>query len=726
MEQTFETQIGGKQLKLLVGKLAPAAHAAVTAQYGDTVVLATVVMNKTAREGIDYFPLLVDYEERLYAAGKIKGSRFIKRETRPTDEAVLAARMIDRSIRPLFPGHVRNDVQVILTILSVDGENDPDIPSLIATSAALAISPIPWNGPIGGIRIGRINGEWVINPTYEARSKSTLDLVVATREDRILMVETQASEEPETTVLAGMEFGLKHAHAVTKLIREMVEKIGAAKLEMPKEENGLAEDTVAIGAKEWLASRLPETLFARTLPTKKNRKSVIDDLRRELEERLVADSVGKDKRREILDCMDEWIEQAVTRAILEREQRVDGRGLSDIRPLTSEVAILPRTHGSGLFSRGETQVLSVATLGAPSLEQTMESIEGDSKKRYMHHYNFPPYSVAEVAPLRGAGRREIGHGALAEKAIVPVLPPKDQFPYAIRVVSEVLSSDGSSSMASSCGSTLALMDAGVPITAPVAGVAMGLASDGNGNYKILTDLQDLEDGKGGMDFKIAGTRKGITAIQMDTKTTGLSIRQVEETLERGKQARMTILDQMEKTLPSPRLELSPYAPKILTIQINPEKIRDVIGPGGKVIHEITDKTGATIDIEESGLIFATAVNLEAAQKAIEWIKNITHEIAVGEVFTGKVTRLMDFGAFVEVLPKQEGLVHISELEHRRVERVSDVLNIGDTVQVKVVGIDDLGRINLSRKALLPFPVQSAPQTGYTPRPPRRDYNGRRG
>lgn len=705
MQQSFQTEIGGRTLQLSVGKFAPAAHAAVTARYGDTVVLATVVMNKSAREGIDYFPLLVDYEERLYAAGKIKGSRFIKRETRPSDEAVLSARMIDRSIRPLFPEHVRNDVQVILTILSVDGENDPDIPSLIASSAALAISPVPWDGPIAGIRVGRINGEWVLNPTYEARSKSTLDLVVATREDRVLMVETLAHEEPEAVVLEGMKFAVKHTRAISDLLSRMAKEIGTTKLDIPKEEDELAQDTVAIGAKEWLASRLPETLFAKTLPSKKSRKAVIDDLQKELEARLVADSVGKEKRRDILDCLDDWIEQAVTRAILEREQRVDGRKLTDIRPLLSEVALLPRTHGSGLFQRGETQVLSVATLGAPSLEQTMESIEGDSKKRYMHHYNFPPYSVAEVAPLRGAGRREIGHGALAEKAILPVLPEKEKFPYAIRVVSEVLSSNGSSSMASTCGSTLALMDAGVPITAPVAGIAMGLASNNNGDYKILTDLQDLEDGKGGMDFKIAGTKKGITAIQMDTKTLGLTLSQVEETLEQGRVARMAILEQMATTLPESRKELSQYAPRILTIQINPEKIRDVIGPGGKVIHEITDKTGATIDIEQTGFIFVTSVSAEGAQKAIEWIKNLTREVAVGEVFTGKVTRLMDFGAFVEVLPKQEGLVHISELAPYRVARVSDVVNIGDEVEVKVIGIDELGRINLSRRALLPPTTQ---------------------
>ncbi len=705
MEQKFETEIGGRTLTLSVGRLAPAAHAAVTARYGDTVVLATVVMNKQAREGIDYFPLLVDFEERLYAAGKIKGSRFIKRETRPTDEAVLSARMIDRSIRPLFPGHVRNDVQVILTILSVDGENDPDIPSLIASSAALAISPVPWNGPIAGIRIGRINGEWVVNPTYDARSKSTLDLVVATREDRVLMVETLAHEEPEEVVLEGVRFALKHTRAVVDLIAKMQSAVGEKKKEIPEKETPLADDTVAIGCREWLASRLPETLFASVLPTKKSRKSVIDDLRTELEAKLVADSVGKDKRREVLDCLDDWIEQAVTQAILKHEQRVDGRKLSDIRPLSSDVALLPRTHGSGLFARGETQVLSVATLGAPSLEQTMESIEGDSKKRYMHHYNFPPYSVAEVAPLRGAGRREIGHGALAEKALLPVLPQKEVFPYAIRVVSEVLSSNGSSSMASTCGSTLALMDAGVPISSPVAGIAMGLASDDKGNYKILTDLQDLEDGKGGMDFKIAGTAKGITAIQMDTKTLGLTLEQVKETLERGQEARLKILEQMSSTIAEPRKELSQYAPRILTIQINPEKIRDVIGPGGKVIHEITDKTGATIDIEQTGFIFVTSVSAEGAQKAIEWIKNLTREVAVGEVFTGKVTRLMDFGAFVEILPKQEGLVHISELAPHRVARVSDVVNIGDEVQVKVVGIDELGRINLSRRALLPPTTQ---------------------
>ncbi|MBI5135123.1 polyribonucleotide nucleotidyltransferase [Candidatus Uhrbacteria bacterium] len=697
MSQQYSAEIGGRTMTIEVGKFAWHATASVTVRYGDTVVLATVVMSKAQREGIDFFPLMVEYEERLYAAGKIKGSRFIKRETRPSDEAVLAARMIDRAIRPLFDDRLKNDVQVVLTILSVDGENDPDIPSFIAATTALAISNLPWKGPIAGIRIGQINNEWVINPTYAAREKSTVDLVIGGTPERLLMIEADANEVPEATVAEAIAFGQKHLREVIQLIEEVAGAHGQPKITLPTPEE--LEDVLVEGAKVFVRERMPETLFSKTHDAKKSRKDQIDLIKKELEAKLIADSVGKDKRKSILAMVYGWIEEEVTRAILEEGRRVDGRALTQIRPLNAEVGLLPRTHGSGLFERGETQVLSVVTLGSPSEEQTLEGIEGNGKKRYMHHYNFPPYSVGEASPMRSTSRREIGHGMLAEKALVPVLPPKEQFPYTVRVVSEVLSSNGSSSMASTCGSTLALMDAGVPIKAPVAGIAMGLASDNSGRYKILTDLQDLEDGEGGMDFKVTGTRKGITAVQLDTKTEGLTKTMVDETLAQALTARMQILDVMEAVLAQPRPELSEYAPRVVTIHIPVDKIRDVIGPGGKMINEIIDTLGVTIDIEQDGTVFVTGVNSVNVEKAVTWIKNLTRKVEAGEIFEGKVTRIMDFGAFVEVLPKQEGLVHISELAHYRVNKVTDVVNLGDMVKVRVKEIDDLGRINLSMKAL---------------------------
>ncbi len=681
-----------------VGKFAWHANASVTVRYGDTVVLATVVMSKTQREGIDFFPLMVDFEERLYAAGKIKGSRFIKRETRPSDEAVLSARMIDRAIRPLFDDRLKNDVQVILTVLSVDTENDPDIVSFVAATTALSISNLPWNGPIAGIRVGQINGEWVINPTYAAREKSSIDLVIGGTPERLLMIEADAKEVPEATLVEAIAFGQKHLREILDLIGEVGKAHAQPKLELPTVEE--LEDVMVDGAKAFVTKRMPDTLFSKNHDTKRSRKDQIDLLKKELDAKLSEEGIGKDKRKSITSMVYGWVEEEVTRAIIEEGRRVDGRSLTQIRPLNAEVALLPRTHGSGLFERGETQVLSVVTLGAPGDEQTTEGIEGNGKKRYMHHYNFPPYSVAEAFPIRSTSRREIGHGMLAEKALEPVLPTKEQFPYTIRVVSEVLSSNGSSSMAATCGSTLSLMDAGVPIKSPVAGIAMGMASDKAGHYKILTDLQDLEDGDGGMDFKVTGTREGITAIQLDTKTLGLTPTMIQETFAQAYTARMEILDVMAKTIPAVRSDLSEYAPRIISMKIPVDKIRDVIGPGGKMINEIIDTLGVTIDVEQDGSIFITAVNSENGKKAQEWIHNITRKVEAGEIFDGKVTRIMDFGAFVEVLPKQEGLVHISEMAHYRVNKVTDILNVGDSVKVKVKEIDDLGRINLSMKALI--------------------------
>jgi len=716
----FSTEIGGKELKIQVGKIAQQTNASCLVQYGDTVVLATAVMAPGVREGIDYFPLMVEYEERMYAAGKIKGSRFIKREGRPTDEAVLAARMVDRGLRPLFPEELRNDVQVILTIFSMDNENDPDIPSIIAASTALHISNIPWNGPLAGIRIGQINSEWVINPTYEAREKSVLDLAISTMPDKVVMLEAGANEIDEKTFYQAIEFGLKHGKKIIKLIEEIRQKCGQEKMsleeieelkeeaEFPEEETPTeaheAEDLYEqylTEAQKFILDNLDHYLFNTPKGSKKERKAILEELKEKVETKLLEKQVGKEKRNKILKTFDSFIEEQVTKAILTEDKRVDSRQLTAIRPLDVEVGILPRTHGSALFNRGETQILSVVTLGAPGDEQILDTMEESGKKRYMHHYNFPPYSVGDVSPLRGTGRREIGHGALAEKALIPVLPPKEEFPYTIRVVSEVLSSNGSSSMASTCGSSLALMDAGVPIKKAVAGIAMGLASNEQGSYKIFTDLQDLEDGKGGMDFKVAGTTDGITAIQMDTKTQGLNLQIVKETLEQAKTARLEILEAMNKMFAEPRKELSPYAPRIVSFKIKPDKIREVIGPGGKVINEIIDATGVQIDIEDDGLVMVTGVNQENVAKAVEWIKNIVKEPEAGEIYEGEVTRLMDFGAFVEILPGKEGLVHISELSPQRVEKVTDVVNLGDKIKVIVKEIDDQGRINLSIKRLDP-------------------------
>ena len=717
-----EIQWAGRTLAVELGRLAQQTNASAVVQYGDTVVLATVVLSKTVRDGIDYFPLTIDYEERLYAAGKIKGSRFIKREGRPTDEAILSGRLVDRSIRPLFDERVRNDVQIVLTVLSFDGENDSDIPSLVAASLALTISDIPWAGPMAGIRVGRINGEWVLNPTYEARQKSELDLVVSGTADKVLMLEAGAKEIPELVFLEAVLFGQKHMRPVLNLISELSREYGRPKLDtsvFAGEELELEEE-VANKVRTWSVEQLHNRFFNGAQVTKHARQEILEDLKSELDQFLMKEQIGKEKRKIALDLFEGIVEDEVSRLVIEEGRRADGRALTEIRPLSVEVGVLPRTHGSALFSRGETQVLSAVTLGSPGDEQQLDTMEESGKKRYMHHYNFPPYSVGEVGRVGAPGRREIGHGALAEKALLPVLPSKEEFPYTVRVVSEVLSSNGSSSMASTCGSTLSLMDAGVPIKTPIAGIAMGLASNNQGRYKILTDLQDLEDGKGGMDFKVAGSKDGITAVQLDTKTHGLSQEIVEETLAAAKTARLKILEEMTKVITEPRSELSPFAPRIVTIHINPERIRDVIGPGGKVINEIIDKTGvASIDIEQDGTVFICSASKEGMDKAVEWVKSLTREVVVGEIYQGVVTRLMDFGAFVEILPKQEGLVHISELAPYRVNQVSDIVKVGQPVTVKVIEIDDMNRINLSMR-------QAMPAESFPPPPPFSDAPPHRG
>lgn len=724
-----EIEWGGKTLSVEIGQMAQQTNASALVRYGDTVVLATAVASNSVREGIDYFPLMVEFEERFYAAGKLKGSRFIKREGRPTDAAVLTGRMVDRAIRPLFDDRMRNEVQIVFTVLSFDGENDPDVICLVAAPLILSISNIPWDGPIAGVRVGRVEGEYVINPTYEQREASDLDLVLGGTPDRLLMLDAEGQEYPDAKFAEAIEYGQQALQPVIDLIEALKTEVGQEKLDLNQsavvEEEHKLEDEMHAKIREWSLTQLRERFFNTPHATKIGRKMILSDIKRDLEEWLIGEQVGKEKRKVALDLFEDVATVEVTRAIVEDEQRVDGRSLTDVRSLVSEVSLLPRTHGSALFSRGETQVLSVVTLASPSSEQIIDSMEEDTKKRYMHHYNFPPFSVGEAGRIGATGRREIGHGALAEKAIEPVLPDKTEYPYTIRVVSEVLGSNGSSSMASTCGSSLALMDAGVPLKRPVAGIAMGLASDTEGNYKILTDLQDLEDGKGGMDFKVAGTSEGITAVQLDTKTKGLSQQIVRETIERAKEGREKVLDAMNKAIATPA-EMSEYAPRIETLHINPDKIRDLIGPGGKVINEIIEATEVSIDVEQDGTVMVCGPDAAKLNDAVERVKNITREAEVGEVYTGKVVRIVDFGAFVEILPKKDGLIHISELAPYRVNKVEDIVKMDQEVKVKVIEIDDLGRINLSLKQANPpeyFPPAPAAGSSDHPRPNNKRPNG---
>lgn len=726
--QQFRLEWAGRTLEVEVGRLAAQAHGACTVRYGDTVVLATVVQEQRIRDGVSYFPLLVDYEEKMYAAGKIKGSRFIKREGRATDEAVLTARLIDRSIRPMFDEAERRDLQIVLTMISYDGVNDPDIPSLLAATIALEISPINWNGPVVGVSLGYLEGQYVLNPTNEQRAASALDLLVVSSNEGVVMIEAGCQQVSDEVVSDGIEYAHTELKSMFDFVSEIKKAVGKEKNPISIEDEdadlATAKETVTKKVKAYIAGAHLDTLFP--YKDKHEYKEKLHALEEALDAELKADNeVSKEMRSFGIGLLDSAVAEIARERTLATNIRVDGRGLDELRPLTASVGLYPRVHGTGLFSRGETQVLSIVTLGAPGDELVLDTMELDTTKRYMHHYNFPGFSVGEVKPMRGPGRREIGHGALAEKAVEPVLPDKEVFPYTIRVVSEIMSSNGSTSQASVCGSTLALMDAGVPITAPVAGISIGLMTNPNdkNDFRLLTDIQGLEDHVGDMDFKVAGTAEGVTAIQLDIKMHGISIEVCKQAMVAARAARLKILETMKGAIAEPRAELSPYAPRIESFRIPVDKIRDVIGSGGKTIREIIEVTGVEIDIEQDGLVMITSDNGEAAERAIKWVKDLTHEIEAGEVYTGKVTRLMDFGAFVEILPGKEGLVHISELAWEHVATVEDVLNVGDSVEVKVKEIDSQGRVNLSRRALLPRPdnIPERPD-----RPPRQDFNRDRG
>ena len=688
MEQ-FQMDLAGRTLSIETGELAKQAGGSALVRYGDTVVLVTATASKEDKD-TDFFPLTVDYEEKMYAVGRIPGG-FVKREGRPPETAILHSRLIDRPIRPLFDKGCRNEVHVVATVLSVDQDNAPEICGMIGASAALALSDIPWAGPIAGVRMGRIDGEFVVNPTVEQLTKSDLNVVVAGTKDAILMVEGGAQEVPEEVLLEVIMTAHEEIKRIVKFQEEMVAVAGKEKRVFPVRE---IDEAVSAAVHEYAHDKLDAAVRC---ADKQQRDAQQDAVFAEVKEHFA--EIYPDNMDDVSMTLDKMVKEIVRHMITVEKIRPDGRKLDEVRPITVRVGVLPRTHGSGLFTRGQTQVLNICTLAPLSEKQAIDGIGIETEKRYIHHYNFPSYSVGETKSSRGPGRREIGHGALAERALVPVIPSEEEFPYALRLVSEVLESNGSSSMASVCGSTLSLMDAGVPIKAPVAGVAMGLVTQGE-HYTILTDIQGMEDALGDMDFKVAGTAKGVTAIQMDIKISGLSREILSEALQQAHKGRMHIMGKMLEVIDAPRDQMSPWAPRIITMHIDPDKIRDVIGQGGKVIRSIVEETGAKIDIEDDGTIFIAAVEAKAADRAIEIITNLTKEVEVGEEYLGKVTRLMNFGAFVEVLPGKEGLVHISKLDKKRVENVEDVVSVGDEIMVKVIEIDKQGRINLSRKDCL--------------------------
>jgi polyribonucleotide nucleotidyltransferase len=682
-------EVGGRALSLEVGRFAEQASAAVLARYGDTMVLATVTAS--ARETtLDYFPLSVEYVERLYAGGRIKGSRWVKREGRPSDDAVLAGRVIDRSIRPLFPKSYKHDVQVIITVLSVDGENDPDVMGLVATSAAIAISPIPWNGPVSGVRMGYVHadgdeGTLIVNPRISEQAMSDFDFVVASNKDRVMMLEGGFCETPEETVKEAVIMAKDANKKIIGMIEDLVKEVGKTKVNAPVATE--AEELKAKIVKDY--KKEMESAFAKKAEKEFGGDEVIALAK------TIAEVYGKDyTQKAIEEALDTLFKKQVRDNILTREKRFDGRKIDEIRPLSADVGILPRTHGSAVFARGQTQVLTVATLGTPSLEQLIESPTGEEAKRYIHHYSMPPYSVGETGRVGTPSRREVGHGALAERALLSVIPSEEEFPYTIRLVSEVMSSNGSTSMASTCGSTLALMDAGVPIKEPVAGISIGLMCDKK-KFILLTDIMGIEDFAGDMDFKVAGTKNGITAIQLDMKIDGLTDEIIEGTFERAKAARMKILEKMLSVIAAPRKSLSQYAPKVQVVKIPVEKIGEVIGPGGKMIRNIIATTGATVDVEDDGSVMISGVDQVAVQKAVDWVTGLTREVVVDEEFEGEVKRILPFGAFVEILPGKEGMVHVSQMSTGYVNKPEEVVKIGQKVHVRVMEVDDMHRINLS-------------------------------
>lgn len=687
---SYSIELGGRTLTMEIGKIAKQANGAVLVRYGDTAVVVAATGTKTPREGVDFFPLTVDFEEKMYAVGKIPGG-FIKREGRPAETAILTSRLIDRPIRPMFPEGYHNDVQIVATAVSVDPDNAPDIPAMIGASCALSISDIPFEGPIAGVRVGMIDGQYIINPTIEQAKVSRLNLAVAGTKDAILMVEAGAKEISEDEMLDAIWFGHEEIKKLVEWQEKIMAEVGKPKMEVPVYEPPaeLAAEIEAYGAEQLKAALMDANKLEREDNVARIKAEIADAFMEKY----------PDNAKDVAYITQKLVKKIVRRTISVDKIRPDGRALDEVRPVTCEVGLLARPHGSALFTRGQTQILNVLALAPLSEAQTLDGLGVELTKRYIHHYNFPPYSVGETKPLRSPGRREIGHGALAERALLPVIPSEEEFPYAIRLVSETLESNGSSSMGSVCASTLSLMDAGVPIKAPVAGVAMGLVKDGD-YFTILTDIQGLEDALGDMDFKVAGTKNGITAIQMDIKIDGINKEIFKQALAQAKRGREHIMGIMLDCIAEPRKELSKYAPKITTIHVDPEKISKIIGPGGKTIKKIVEETGAKIDIEEDGRVYIAAVNSEEAAKAIDMINGITAEAEVGKVYTGKVTRLMAFGAFVEILPGKEGLVHISQLSTERVNKVEDVVSVGDEIVVKVTEIDQKGRINLSRKAVL--------------------------
>ncbi len=714
MVERVAIEVEGRQLSLEAGRVARQTDGAVWVQYGDTVVLVTAVAAKHAREGIDFFPLTVDYQERAYAAGMIPGG-FFKREGQPRDQEKITARLIDRPIRPLFPKGFRQDVQIIATVLSADRENDPDMLAMVGASAALTISPIPFLGPIGGVRIGRVGGRLVLNPTYKQMEESDLDLVIAGTKEGVIMVEARANEIPEEGLLEAIAFGQKAVAAIVQMQETLADLVGRPKIPFtPPSVDAALLDRVSALARE------PIRGLATLKEARQARREQIAD-----ETLLAFAGEPVEIQLQVKEILERIEKEEMRRLILDERRRADGRSLEEVRPITCETGVLPRTHGSALFTRGQTQALVTTTLGTSEDVQRLDSIEGEGFKRFTLHYNFPPFSVGEVRFLRAPGRREIGHGALAERALLTVLPTPDEFPYTVRIVSEILESNGSSSMASVCGATLALMDAGVPIKAAVGGVAMGLVVE-DGRSAILTDILGIEDHLGDMDFKVAGTRKGIAALQMDIKVQGVTAALMVEALERARVARIHVLDEMEKTLAQPRPSLSIYAPRLITVKVPVDKIREVIGPGGRVIRGIVEETGCKIDISDDGKVEIASTDEAAAEKALAIINKIIEIPEVGKIYTGKVKRIVEFGAFVEILPGTDGLLHISQIAEHRIQRVQDVLSEGDEVSVKVIEIDPSGKIRLSRKELLRAQAGKPQGDGKEEGPPQRMEGGHGG